>query len=158
MIWLLRNGMEFENGPKRYPIVWDFKEFYALCDGSSNRCEWKVSLSFAKSSLLFHSLLKRELQNKCKLGPVGSTVRFKVMKLCTGSVWDSNGWYLVVLSQYKAVPVPFYIKTLHTTFIFGYLVCMWTSTSFSTHIVIIFELINRYDKEGHRENCIACQV
>ena len=27
------------------------------------------------------------------------------MKLCTGSVWDSNSWYLVVLSQNKAVPV-----------------------------------------------------
>ena len=64
-----------------------------------------MSLSFAKSSLLFHSLLKRELQNKCKLGPVDSTVRYKVMKLCTGSVWDSNGWYLVALGQCKAVLV-----------------------------------------------------
>ena len=25
------------------------------------------------------------------------------MKLCTGSVQDSNGWYLVVLGQYEAV-------------------------------------------------------
>ena len=27
------------------------------------------------------------------------------MKLCTGSAWDSNGWYLVVLGQCKAVLV-----------------------------------------------------
>ena len=40
-----------------------------------------------------------------KLDPGGSTVRYEVMKLCTGSVKDSNGWYLVVLNQYKAVPV-----------------------------------------------------
>ena len=39
------------------------------------------------------------------LDPVGSTVRYEMMKLCTGSVKDSGGWYLVVLRQYKAVPV-----------------------------------------------------
>ena len=38
-----------------------------------------------------------------KLDPVGSTVRYEVMKLCTGSVLDSNGQYLAVLSQYEAV-------------------------------------------------------
>ena len=40
-----------------------------------------------------------------KLDPVGSTVRYEMMKLCTGSAKDSSGWYLVVLRQYKAVPV-----------------------------------------------------
>ena len=34
-----------------------------------------------------------------KLDPVGSTVRYEVMRLCTGSVYDSNGRHLVVLSQ-----------------------------------------------------------
>ena len=34
-----------------------------------------------------------------RLDPVGSTVRYEVMKLCTGSVEDSNGRYIVVLSQ-----------------------------------------------------------
>ena len=27
------------------------------------------------------------------------------MKLCTGSIFDSNGWYLVILSQYEVAPV-----------------------------------------------------
>ena len=40
-----------------------------------------------------------------KLAPVGSNVRYEVMKLCTGSVKGRNGWYLVVLSQFDAVPV-----------------------------------------------------
>ena len=40
-----------------------------------------------------------------QLDPVGSTVRYELMKLCTGSIYDSNIWYLVVLSQYKGVPV-----------------------------------------------------
>ena len=40
-----------------------------------------------------------------KLDQVGSNVHYKVMKLCTGSVKDRNGWYLVVLSQFDAVPV-----------------------------------------------------
>ena len=39
------------------------------------------------------------------LDPVGSTVRYELMKLCTGSIYDSNIWYLVVLRQYKAVSV-----------------------------------------------------
>ena len=35
---------------------------------------------------------------------VGSTVRYDMMKLGTaGSVQGSNGWYLMVLSQYEAV-------------------------------------------------------
>ena len=38
-----------------------------------------------------------------KLDPVGSTVRYEVMKLCSGSVKDSNGWYLVVMRQYKVI-------------------------------------------------------
>ena len=42
---------------------------------------------------------------KIKLAPVGSTVRYEMMKLCTGSAKDSSGWYLVVLRQYKAAPV-----------------------------------------------------
>ena len=32
--------------------------------------------------------------NKIKLDPVGTTVRYEVMKLC-------NGWYLAVLSHYE---------------------------------------------------------
>ena len=36
-----------------------------------------------------------------KLDPVGSTVRYEMMKLCTGSVWYSKCCYLVVLSRYK---------------------------------------------------------
>ena len=42
---------------------------------------------------------------KRELDPVGSNVRYEVMKLCTGSAKDRNGWYLVVLSQFDAVPV-----------------------------------------------------
>ena len=38
-----------------------------------------------------------------KRDPVVSTVRYEAIKLCTGSVQDSNGWYLAVLSQYEAV-------------------------------------------------------
>ena len=30
---------------------------------------------------------------------------YEAMKLCTGSIYDSNGWYLVILSQYEALPV-----------------------------------------------------
>ena len=40
---------------------------------------------------------------KCKLDPVRSTVRCEMMKLFTGSVQYSNGWYLVVLSQYEVI-------------------------------------------------------
>ena len=32
-------------------------------------------------------------------------MRYEVMKLCTGLVLDSNGWYLAVLSHYEAVDV-----------------------------------------------------
>ena len=42
-------------------------------------------------------------QSQTKLGPSGSTVRYEVMKRCTGLVLDSNGWYLAVLSHYEAV-------------------------------------------------------
>ena len=28
-----------------------------------------------------------------ELDPVGSTVRYEVMKLCAGSIKDSNSWY-----------------------------------------------------------------
>ena len=34
-----------------------------------------------------------------QLDPVGSTVRYDMMNLCTLSVLDSNGSYFVVLSQ-----------------------------------------------------------
>ena len=34
-----------------------------------------------------------------ELDPVGSIVHYKVANLWTGSVWDSDGWHLVVLSQ-----------------------------------------------------------
>ena len=42
-------------------------------------------------------------QCKNKLDPVGSTVRYEVVELCTGTLWDNNGCYLAVLSQYEAV-------------------------------------------------------
>ena len=45
------------------------------------------------------------LNDSSKLDPVDSTVRQEVMKLCSGSVKDSNGWYFMLLSQYRAVPV-----------------------------------------------------
>ena len=68
----------------------------------------------------------------CKLDPVGSTVRYEMMELCTGSekdkivgtwwywvsktrywlihdgtgsVWGSTCWYMVAMDQYKAVMV-----------------------------------------------------
>ena len=40
-----------------------------------------------------------------KLDPVGSTVRYEVMKLFTRSVQETNGSYLMELSHYKAVAV-----------------------------------------------------
>ena len=46
------------------------------------------------------------IQSHLKLDPVGPTVRYEVLKLCTDSVKDNNnGWYLVVPSQYKAIPI-----------------------------------------------------
>ena len=37
---------------------------------------------------------------------MGSTVCYEMMTLCTGSIKHSiNGWYLVVLNQYKVVLV-----------------------------------------------------
>ena len=36
------------------------------------------------------------MTKKIKLDPVGSTVRYEVMKLC-------NGWYLAVLCHYEVV-------------------------------------------------------
>ena len=42
--------------------------------------------------------------NKSKLDPVGSTVHYEVMKLCTGQYRTAmHGWYFVVLSQYEAI-------------------------------------------------------
>ena len=46
-------------------------------------------------------------ENLHKLDPVGSTMRYEFMKLFTGSFYyrtAMNGCYLVVLSQYQAVP------------------------------------------------------
>ena len=40
---------------------------------------------------------------KDELDPVGSTVCYEVRKLCCGSVSNSNGWYMAVLSHYEAV-------------------------------------------------------
>ena len=50
-----------------------------------------------------HGDSKQHDQNQEELDPVGSIVRYEVMKLCTESVWHSNG--LVVLIQYRAVLV-----------------------------------------------------
>ena len=36
---------------------------------------------------------------------ITKTVRYEVKKLCTGSVQDSNGWYLAVLNHYEAIDV-----------------------------------------------------
>ena len=47
----------------------------------------------------------RKKTHSYQLDPVGSTVRYEMMKQCSGSVQGSNGWYLVVLSQCEAVPV-----------------------------------------------------
>ena len=48
---------------------------------------------------------EREMKKNKLLDPVGSTVGYDIMKLCTGSEWYSNGCYLVLLSQYKVVMV-----------------------------------------------------
>ena len=46
------------------------------------------------------------INGSTKLDPVSSTVRHEVMNLCcSGSVQDSNGCYLMVMSQFKTVPV-----------------------------------------------------
>ena len=63
---------------------------------------------------------KNKTTNTPKLDPVGSTVRYEVMKLCIRSVWESNGWYLVVPSQYKAVTVLNSIKVL-SIYAFNYM-------------------------------------
>ena len=44
------------------------------------------------------------LQSHLKLDPVDSTVRYEVVKLCTGSVKDNNnGWYLVELITFVTI-------------------------------------------------------
>ena len=50
------------------------------------------------STALLHDL--EEWGTNEKLDPVGLTVRHEVMKLCTGSESNSNGWYLVVRVYY----------------------------------------------------------
>ena len=66
---------------------------------------------FNPTFIIFDSLCAEDWGFKHKesiikeLDPVGSTVRYEIMKLCTGSVKDSNGRYLMVLSQYKVVLV-----------------------------------------------------
>ena len=40
-----------------------------------------------------HVVLNKVCVRRLKLDPVDSTVRYNVLKLCTGSVEDSNGWY-----------------------------------------------------------------
>ena len=49
--------------------------------------------------------MKKDKTKKAQgqLTPVGSTVCYEVMKQCTGSVLDSYGWYLAVLSHSEAV-------------------------------------------------------
>ena len=49
-----------------------------------------------------------------KLDPVGSTVRYESMKLCTGSVydtivWGGSSWQLIILGQKRAF-MPLYIE------------------------------------------------
>ena len=56
----------------------------------------KIKLAWT-SAMLFVLLVEKK--RKHKLDPVGSTVRYEVMKLCTGALRDTNSLYVVVLSQ-----------------------------------------------------------
>ena len=53
----------------------------------------KIKLAWTSAMLLV------EKKRKHKLDPVGSTVRYEVMKPCTGALRDTNSLYVVVLSQ-----------------------------------------------------------
>ena len=53
---------------------------------------WKLAEHLSKESVdskrnVFHRLAGHLFNEK--LDPVGSTVRYEMMKLCTGSVWDT---------------------------------------------------------------------
>ena len=64
--------------------------------GYKVNCHIVFMLAWASAMLL---VLLVEKKRKHKLDPVGSTVRYEVMKLCTGALRDNNSLYVVVLSQ-----------------------------------------------------------
>ena len=71
---------------------------------------WRISYFFIGNRMNLSVVFIIFLKEVCKVHTLfvvfynipHKTVRYEVMKLQTRSVWDSNGWYLVVLSQHKA--------------------------------------------------------
>ena len=63
-----------------------------------------LTFTFLIFSWMWHIdfMFSTQTQQDEKLDPVGSTVRYELMKLCAGSIKDSNSWDLVVLIKYKA--------------------------------------------------------
>ena len=56
-----------------------------------------------KKAVLFKFSKPRKKQKQQETRSSCSTEHYEVMKLCTGLVKDSNGWYLAVLGQDEAV-------------------------------------------------------
>ena len=88
--------------------------FHCWCDNKKNRCDDNTKTLIAlcqsrqvpcdnykhgtsqEAAVLTHRVCclkpdpKNDSGNNCKLDPVGSTVRYEMMKLCTGSVQDTT--------------------------------------------------------------------
>ena len=97
--WLLK-------GKTDLLFVWRERRILFVAFTKSQNRSWKSNL---KAAFTFQKRVFRDSWLcwllKGKLDPVDSTVCDEMMKLCTGSVKHSNGWYLVVLSQYKVALV-----------------------------------------------------
>ena len=93
--WLLK-------GKTDLLFVWRERRILFVAFTKSQNRSWKSNL---KAAFTFQKRVFRDSWLcwllKGKLDPVDSTVCYEMMKLCTGSVKHSNGWYLVVLSQCK---------------------------------------------------------
>ena len=75
---------------------------FVLLFGPTKRTIQILVLAITNTTII---LISAEMITQCKnkLDPVGSTVRYEVVELCTGTLWDNNGCYLAVLSQYEAL-------------------------------------------------------
>ena len=114
MIWLLT--MEFKNGPRRYPIAWDFNEFmpfvmvrqiYVNQKWAIHICEIIIALSFiAKERVSKHvqttpSWLDCAIRGDEAVFWVSMGQQWLVLG-GTGLVWGVTCQFLIVLGQQRA--------------------------------------------------------
>ena len=70
------------------------KSFDTLLENfSAHICPGLVVICFVTKTRPGILFVNYQMSRKRRKDPVGSTVRYDIMKLCTGSVKDTNVWY-----------------------------------------------------------------